>query len=48
MKWADDDGGRPEWKDPPQWTEADRVLEKVEGVIARGSAALETEEYGVI
>lgn len=25
-RWADDKGGRPEWKDPPEWVEAEAVL----------------------
>lgn len=27
-KWADDEGGKPEWKDPPEWVEARLALEK--------------------
>lgn len=27
-KWADDEGGKPEWKDPPEWVEARLLLEK--------------------
>lgn len=25
-KWADDEGGKPEWKDPPEWVEARAAL----------------------
>lgn len=25
-KWADDEGGKPEWKDPVEWTEARAAL----------------------
>jgi hypothetical protein len=25
-QWADDQGGRPEWKDPPEWVEARAAL----------------------
>lgn len=25
-KWADDDGGKPEWQDPPEWAQADAAL----------------------
>jgi hypothetical protein len=30
-KWADDRGGKPEWKDPPEWTAACAALAKAEG-----------------
>lgn len=26
MEWADDRGGKPEWKDPPEWEAADKAL----------------------
>lgn len=25
-KWADDEGGKPEWQDPPEWTKARAAL----------------------
>lgn len=27
-KWADDEGGKPEWQDPPEWVEARAALTK--------------------
>jgi len=29
-KWADDEGGKPEWRDPPEWTVARAALAKWE------------------
>lgn len=26
VKWADDNGGKPEWKNPPEWDAADAAL----------------------
>lgn len=30
-KWADDEGGKPEWQDPPEWTAAREAIAKHEG-----------------
>lgn len=27
-KWADDEGGKPEWKDPPEWEAARKAISK--------------------
>ena len=27
-KWADDKGGKPEWRDPPEWLRARAALER--------------------
>lgn len=29
-KWADDEGGKPEWQDPPEWTAAREAIAKHE------------------
>ena len=34
-KWADDEGGKPEWKDPPEWEAARAALAKAEVQLAR-------------
>ncbi len=30
-KWADDEGGRPKWNDPPEWNAARAAIKKAEG-----------------
>jgi hypothetical protein len=30
-KWADDEGGKPEWKDPAEWDAAYKAIAKAEG-----------------
>lgn len=30
-KWADDEGGKPEWQDPPEWAAARAAIAKAEG-----------------
>lgn len=30
-KWADDEGGKPEWKDPPEWAAAQAAIDKARG-----------------
>lgn len=31
QKWADDEGGKPKWKDPQEWVDARAVLAELEG-----------------
>ena len=33
-KWADDEGGMPEWKDPPAWGKAEQVIEALRAALA--------------
>lgn len=30
-KWADDEGGKPDWEDPPEWTAAYAAIAKATG-----------------
>jgi len=31
MRWADDECGKPEWRDPPEWEAARAAIAKAEG-----------------
>jgi len=37
-KWADDEGGRPEWKDPSEWGKAQDALDKAQKHLADNEA----------
>ena len=34
MKWADDMGGKPEWRNPVEWDQAQAAIDKATGVTA--------------
>jgi hypothetical protein len=38
-KWADDRGGMPEWKDPPEWVRADEAIAALDAALAAVPAA---------
>ena len=39
FKWADDEGGMPEWRDPKEWIAAREAIAKAEAALAEPPAA---------
>jgi hypothetical protein len=42
-KWADDRGGMPEWKDPPEWEGADRAIAAIDAARRAAPTAVPAE-----